>query len=55
MTCKLILPGRIFSVVALLLLSTLIVTAQNPVPFISQPLVPPPLHPAYPASHLRLP
>jgi hypothetical protein len=40
MTCKLILSGRIFSALTLLLLSTLVVTAQNPVPFINQPLVP---------------
>ena len=40
MTRKLTLPVRMFSVLALLLSATLIVTAQNPVPFINQPLVP---------------
>jgi len=54
MTCKLILPGRIFSVVALLLLSTLIVTAQNPVPFISQPLVPSAVAPSVPGLTFTL-
>lgn len=48
MTCKLILPNRIFSVVTLVLLSTLILTAQNPVPFISQPLVPSAFAPSVP-------
>ena len=54
MTCKLTLPGRIFSVVAFLLLSTLIVPAQNPVPFISQPLVPSAFAPSVPGITFAL-
>ncbi len=48
MTCKFSIPARIFSVVALLLASTLTVAAQNPVPFISQPLVPDAVAPCVP-------
>jgi hypothetical protein len=54
MICKLIFPGRIFSVVALLLGSTLIVMAQNPVPFISQPLVPSAFAPSVPGRTFTL-
>jgi hypothetical protein len=54
MTCKLTLPGRIFSVAAFVLLSTLIVTAQNPVPFISQPLVPSAFAPSVPGITFAL-
>ncbi len=54
MTCKLIRPGRIFSVVTLLLLSTLIVTAQNPVPSINQPLVPSAFAPSVPGLTFAL-
>ena len=46
MTRKLTLHARVFSVVALLLSSTLIVMAQNPVPFLNQPLVPDAIAPA---------
>ncbi len=54
MTCKLILSGRIFSVVTFLLLTTLIVTAQNPVPFISQPLLPSAFAPSVPGLTFAL-
>ncbi|MGA2905996.1 MAG: VCBS repeat-containing protein [Candidatus Korobacteraceae bacterium] len=54
MICKLILPGRIFSVVVLLLASTLVVMAQNPVPFISQPLVPSAFAPSVPGRTFAL-
>ncbi|MGA2372192.1 MAG: FG-GAP repeat domain-containing protein [Candidatus Korobacteraceae bacterium] len=54
MTCKLTLPARIFSVVILLLLSTTIVTAQNPVPLISQPLVPSAFAPSVPGITFEL-
>ena len=48
------LPVRIFSIVTLLLLSALIVTAQNPVPFISQPLVPSAIAPNVPGITFAL-
>lgn len=54
MTCKFILSGRIFSVVTFLLLTTLIVTAQNPVPFISQPLLPSAFAPSVPGLTFAL-
>ena len=50
MTRKLTVHSRIFSVVALLILSTLIVVAQNPVPFVNQPLVPDAVAPAPPGG-----
>jgi hypothetical protein len=57
MTHKFTVCTRIFSVVALLLSSTLIVMAQNPVPFINQPLVPDafvPIAPGGPVSTFAL-
>jgi hypothetical protein len=54
MICKLTFPVRIFSIVTLLLLSALIVTAQNPVPFISQPLVPSAIAPNVPGITFAL-
>jgi hypothetical protein len=50
MTRKLTVHSRILSVVALLILSTLIVVAQNPVPFVNQPLVPDAVAPAPPGG-----
>ncbi len=50
MTHKLTLQARIFSVLALLIWSTLIVVAQNPVPFIGQPLVPDATAPGAPGA-----
>jgi FG-GAP-like repeat len=50
MTRTFALPCRFFSVVALLVLSALIVVAQNPVPFLSQPLVPDAMAPAPPGG-----
>jgi hypothetical protein len=57
MTHKFTVCTRIFSVVALLLSSTLIVVAQHPVPFINQPLVPDafvPIAPGGPVSTFAL-
>ncbi len=50
MTRKLTIYTRIFSVVVLLISSALIVMAQNPVPFISQPLVPDAIAPSAPGG-----
>ncbi len=54
MTCKLSIQARIFSVVALLISSMLIAVAQNPVPFISQPLVPDAIAPGPPGFTFTL-
>ncbi len=54
MTHKLTLLLRIFGFATLLLASTLIVMAQNPVPFINQPLVPDAIAPAAPGSTFAL-
>jgi len=46
MTRKLTVRARIFCVIALMISSTVSVMAQNPVPFLSQPLVPDAVAPA---------
>jgi hypothetical protein len=54
MTRKLTLPVGIFGVIALLLSSTATVLAQNPVPFINQPLVPDAVAPGAPGLTFAL-
>jgi len=54
MSCKLSIQAHIFSVVVLLISSALIVMAQNPVPFISQPLVPDAVAPSVPGVTITL-
>jgi hypothetical protein len=50
MTHALIVLTRVFGVVVLLISSTLISAAQNPVPFLSQPLIPDAIAPAGPPA-----
>src|SRR5271165_2366600 len=54
MTRTLRVPARIVSVLALVISSSLVVVAQNPVPFLSQPLVPDAVAPGVPGFTLTV-